>query len=156
MTHQQQGKKSDTQDRGKSHPQACPQREPLTMYPPVYGQAALLVWIEVRDLKFSFKSFFMVKFMQDPSPLQSCFLKPMGCCCVLYLNKDIKPLFQRARNRKILSAKTIQEENIRPLSPIGHRPRLRLPEIPRINRYAHLPLPPVLRTPPCPATLTRL
>jgi len=47
----------------------------------------------------------------------------MGCCCVLYLNNDIKPLFQRARNRKILPAKTIQQENMRPVCPIGHRPR---------------------------------
>jgi hypothetical protein len=125
-THQQQGKKSDTHDREKSHPQACPQRETLTVYPSVYGSAALLVWIEVRDLKFSFKSFFMVKFMQDAPLLQSCFLEPMRCRCVLYVNNNIKPLFQRSRNRKILSAKTIQEENMRPVCPIGHRSGLRL------------------------------
>src|SRR6266566_3491442 len=64
-THQQQGKKSDTEYREKSHPHACSKRETLTIYPPVYGLAALLLWIKVYDLKFGCHSFFKFKFAQD-------------------------------------------------------------------------------------------
>ena len=72
-THHKPGKKRDTEDREKSHPQACPKREMLTVYPPVYGSVALLVWIKVRDLTFSFKSFFRFKFMQEAPLLPSFF-----------------------------------------------------------------------------------
>jgi len=72
-THQQQGKKSDTQNREKSHPHACSKRETLTIYPPVYGSAALLLWIKVHDLKFGCHSSFMFKFTQGAPLLQSFF-----------------------------------------------------------------------------------
>jgi len=72
-SHQQQGKKSDTEYREKSHPHACSKRETLTIYPPVYGPAALLLWIKVHDLKFSCHSSFMFKLTQDAPLLQSLF-----------------------------------------------------------------------------------
>ena len=72
-TQQKQGKQRDPEYREQSHPQACPQREPLTVYPPVEDSAALRWWIEVRDLNFGFKSFFLFKFLQDAPPLQSFF-----------------------------------------------------------------------------------
>src|SRR5947207_10217125 len=72
-SHQQQGKKSDTEYREKSHHHTCSKRETLTIYPPVYGSAALLLWIKVYDLKFGCHSFFKFKFTQNAPLLQSFF-----------------------------------------------------------------------------------
>jgi len=47
----------------------------LTIYPPVYGLAALLLWIKVYDLKFGCHSFFKFKFAQDAPLFSRSFLQ---------------------------------------------------------------------------------
>ena len=74
-THQKQGKKSDTDYREKSHTQPCSKRETLTIHPPVYGSAAIVLWIKVHDLKFGCHSFFMSKFAQDAPLFSRSFLQ---------------------------------------------------------------------------------